>query len=150
MKLLEGKVALITGASRGIGKAIALVYAQEGCNIAFTDVRRDENMEKTEAELNAFGINNINSGNKHPFFYKLNDITGYSSIIELYKAYLKERKEFFNSKLVENKFDIDAVRSNKERSKTKDFELYCIELANKLSKQTINLPRGLFFESIKK
>lgn len=98
--------------------------------------------------LNAFGINNINSGNKHPFFYKLNDITGFSSIITLYKAYLKERKEYFNSKLVGNKFDIDAVRSNKEKSKTKDFELYCIELANKLSKQTINLPRGLFFESI--
>lgn len=56
MKLLEGKVALITGASRGIGKAIALVYAQEGCNIAFTDVRKDEKMEKTETELNAFGI----------------------------------------------------------------------------------------------
>ena len=38
MKLLEGKVALITGAARGIGKAIALKYAQEGCDIAFTDL----------------------------------------------------------------------------------------------------------------
>lgn len=43
MKLLEGKVALITGAARGIGKAIALKYAQEGCNIAFTDLVIDEN-----------------------------------------------------------------------------------------------------------
>jgi 3-oxoacyl-[acyl-carrier protein] reductase len=38
MKLLEGKTALITGGSRGIGKAIALGYAAQGCNIAFTDL----------------------------------------------------------------------------------------------------------------
>ena len=38
MKLLEGKVALITGAARGIGKAIALKFAQEGADIAFTDL----------------------------------------------------------------------------------------------------------------
>ncbi|MBQ2235412.1 MAG: SDR family NAD(P)-dependent oxidoreductase, partial [Muribaculaceae bacterium] len=37
-KLLEGKVALITGAARGIGKAIALKYAAEGADIAFTDL----------------------------------------------------------------------------------------------------------------
>lgn len=59
MKLLEGKIALITGASRGIGKAIAIRYAQEGCNIAFTDIRRDENMEKTESELLALGVKAI-------------------------------------------------------------------------------------------
>lgn len=56
MKLLEGKVALITGASRGIGKAIAIRYAQEGCNIAFSDVRRDENMELCEKELLTLGV----------------------------------------------------------------------------------------------
>lgn len=56
MKLLEGKVAIITGASRGIGKAIALKYAQEGCNVAFTDLFDDESMKATEAELNALGI----------------------------------------------------------------------------------------------
>ena len=38
MKLLEGKVAVVTGAARGIGKAIALKFAQEGANIAFTDL----------------------------------------------------------------------------------------------------------------
>jgi len=56
MKLLEGKVALITGAARGIGKAIAVKFAQEGANIAFTDLNYDENMQATEAELNSMGI----------------------------------------------------------------------------------------------
>ncbi len=56
MKLLEGKVALITGAARGIGKSIALKFAQEGANIAFTDLNRDENMEATEKELEALGV----------------------------------------------------------------------------------------------
>ena len=56
MKLLEGKTAIITGASRGIGKAIAIKFAEEGCNIAFTDLFEDENMQNTEAELNAMGV----------------------------------------------------------------------------------------------
>lgn len=56
MKLLEGKVAVITGAARGIGKAIALKFAQEGANIAFTDLNEDDNFRHTEKELNALGI----------------------------------------------------------------------------------------------
>ena len=56
MKLLEGKTALITGASRGIGKAIAIRFAQEGANIAFTDLVRNEVMEATEKELSALGV----------------------------------------------------------------------------------------------
>ena len=56
MKLLEGKVALITGAARGIGKSIALKFASEGADIAFTDLRRDENMEATEKEIEALGV----------------------------------------------------------------------------------------------
>ncbi len=56
MKLLEGKTALITGAARGIGKSIALKFAAEGADIAFTDLRRDENMEATEKELEALGV----------------------------------------------------------------------------------------------
>jgi 3-oxoacyl-[acyl-carrier protein] reductase len=56
MKLLEGKVAMITGASRGIGKAIAIAFAQQGASVAFTDVRRDEIMEATEAEIKALGV----------------------------------------------------------------------------------------------
>lgn len=56
MKLLEGKTALITGAARGIGKALALRFAQEGANIAFTDLVIDENGKATEAEIAALGV----------------------------------------------------------------------------------------------
>ena len=56
MKLLEGKTALITGAARGIGKAVALKFASEGANIAFTDLMIDENAKKTEEEIAAFGV----------------------------------------------------------------------------------------------
>ncbi|MBQ9660792.1 MAG: 3-oxoacyl-[Bacteroidales bacterium] len=53
MGLLEGKVALITGASRGIGKAIALKFASEGADIAFTDIKISED---TVEELEALGV----------------------------------------------------------------------------------------------
>ncbi|MBO4597608.1 MAG: 3-oxoacyl-[acyl-carrier-protein] reductase [Bacteroidaceae bacterium] len=56
MGLLTGKTALITGAARGIGKAIALKFAQEGANIAFTDLVIDENGKATEAEIAALGV----------------------------------------------------------------------------------------------
>lgn len=56
MKLLEGKVALITGAARGIGKAIAVKFAEEGAQVAFTDLNYDDNMQATEADLNALGV----------------------------------------------------------------------------------------------
>ena len=56
MKLLEGKTAVITGASRGIGRAIAVKFAQEGCNIAFTDLAQDENMDNAVSELQSLGV----------------------------------------------------------------------------------------------
>lgn len=54
--LLENKVALITGAARGIGKQIALVFAKEGCNIAFTDLELNEACIETVNELKALGF----------------------------------------------------------------------------------------------
>ncbi len=56
MGLLTGKTALVTGAARGIGKAIALRFAAEGANVAFTDLVIDENGQATEAEIAAFGV----------------------------------------------------------------------------------------------
>lgn len=56
MKLLEGKTALITGAARGIGKAIAIKFASEGANIAFTDLVIDESGEETRKEIEAKGV----------------------------------------------------------------------------------------------
>ncbi len=56
MKLLEGKTALVTGAARGIGKAIALKLASEGANIAFTDLNIDENAQATQREIESLGV----------------------------------------------------------------------------------------------
>jgi 3-oxoacyl-[acyl-carrier protein] reductase len=56
MKLLTGKTALITGAARGIGRAIALKFAEQGADIAFTDMAYDENMQAVEKELAALGV----------------------------------------------------------------------------------------------
>ncbi|MCK5138056.1 MAG: 3-oxoacyl-[acyl-carrier-protein] reductase [Bacteroidales bacterium] len=56
MDLLKGKVAIVTGAARGIGRMTALRLAQEGADVAFTDLSRDENMETLEKELSELGV----------------------------------------------------------------------------------------------
>lgn len=56
MGLLEGKTALITGAARGIGKQIALLFAKEGCNIAFTDLELNQPTIDTSNELKVLGV----------------------------------------------------------------------------------------------
>jgi 3-oxoacyl-[acyl-carrier protein] reductase len=56
MSLLKGKTAVITGAARGIGRAIAIAFAKEGADVAFSDLNLDENTEAVENELKALGV----------------------------------------------------------------------------------------------
>ncbi|TSA29117.1 MAG: 3-oxoacyl-[acyl-carrier-protein] reductase [Bacteroidetes bacterium] len=56
MKLLEGKTALITGANRGIGRAIAIRFAGHGANVAFTDIAYDEQSKELEKQLALLGV----------------------------------------------------------------------------------------------
>ena len=56
MGLLDGKVAIVTGAARGIGRAIAIRFAEEGANVAFTDLAIDDNAKATESAINALGV----------------------------------------------------------------------------------------------
>ena len=72
MGLLTGKTALITGAARGIGKAVAMKFAQEGANIAFTDLvlndEMAEGLEATRKEIEALGVKcNAYAGNAADF-----------------------------------------------------------------------------------
>ena len=56
MKLLESKVSIITGGSRGIGKSICETFAQNGCNVAFTYNNSKESAENLVSDLNDLGI----------------------------------------------------------------------------------------------
>jgi 3-oxoacyl-[acyl-carrier protein] reductase len=81
MKLLTGKTALITGASRGIGKEVALVFAQQGANVAFTDICDDENARDVEKQLNDVGV-------KAKFY--LSDASSFSSSEETAKQVVED------------------------------------------------------------
>ena len=56
MGLLTGKTALVTGATRGIGRAIALKFAEEGANVAFTYRSQHEAAQSLTAEIEAMGV----------------------------------------------------------------------------------------------
>ena len=76
MGLLTGKTALVTGAARGIGKAIALKFAEEGANIAFTDLVIDENGEATKAEIEAKGVKCIAYASNAADFAQTAEVVG--------------------------------------------------------------------------
>ncbi len=56
MTLLKGKTAIVTGAARGIGKAIAETFAREGANVAFTDLAIDDNAKEVEKTINSYKV----------------------------------------------------------------------------------------------
>ena len=56
MGLLDGKVAIVTGAARGIGRAIAIRFAEEGADVAFTDLAVDDNAKATEKAITDLGV----------------------------------------------------------------------------------------------
>jgi len=56
MNILKGKTAIITGASRGIGKAVAIKFAQEGADVAFSDIAYDDLASALENELKSYGV----------------------------------------------------------------------------------------------
>lgn len=91
MNLLKGKVAIITGATRGIGKGIAITFAKNGANIAFTYVSSDEQAKTLEDELKNYGVK----------------AKGYKSNAADYKA----AEEFINS-VVEEFGQIDTIVNN--------------------------------------
>ncbi len=78
MKLLENKTALITGASRGIGEAIAIKFAEAGANIAFTYLSSEAKALALEEKLNSFGIKakgyKSNAGNYAEAEQLINDV----------------------------------------------------------------------------
>ena len=74
MKLLEGKVALVTGANRGIGRAIALGMAKEGAHIAFTDLELDDNAKSLEAELSSLGVKGKGYASNAASFAETDDV----------------------------------------------------------------------------
>jgi len=59
MKLLHGKVVLVTGAARGIGRSVAIGCANAGADVAFTDIARDDNFTSLETELKSIGVKAI-------------------------------------------------------------------------------------------
>ncbi len=81
MKLLENKNVIITGATRGIGKEIALLFAQHGANIAFSYLSSDEQAKKLEEHL---------SSNSNTIKAYKSDASDFASAYELYKNVLKE------------------------------------------------------------
>ena len=78
MKLLEDKVAIVTGGSRGIGEAIVLKLAEGGAHIAFTYVSSDERAKSLEEKIKDFGVNakayKSNAGNYHECETMVNDV----------------------------------------------------------------------------
>lgn len=76
MRLLEGKVALITGAARGIGKAVALRFAEQGAAVAFTDLEINDEARQTIRELEELGCKVKAYGSNAASFDEAHEVVG--------------------------------------------------------------------------
>lgn len=81
MKMLEGKTAIVTGAARGIGRVIAQKFAQQGANVAFTDIALNDDTAALEKEINAMGVKAKGYAS---------DASDFNSATELVKAVAEE------------------------------------------------------------
>ena len=99
MGLLTGKTALVTGAARGIGKAIALKFAAEGANVAFTDLVIDENGQATEAEIAAFGVKAKGYASNAADFAQTEEVENKSGREKIALFYSNDSCELFIEKL---------------------------------------------------
>lgn len=76
MKLLEGKTALITGAARGIGKEIAIKFAEQGANIAFTDLEITESAQETKKQIESYGVSALAIASNAASFEEAHSVVG--------------------------------------------------------------------------
>lgn len=87
MKLLENKIALITGGSRGIGRAIALTFAKNGAHVAFSDIAYDEHAESLEKEIEALGVKGKGFASDASSFADaeklISDVTAYFGTVDI-------------------------------------------------------------------
>ena len=119
MKLLEGKVAVVTGAARGIGKAIALKFAQEGANIAFTDLVIDENGLATQAEIEALGVKAKGYASNAANFEETHNV-----VAEIVKDFGRIEQRRYHERRLDDAYERGTMGRCVERELEVRFQLY--------------------------
>ena len=115
MTLLKDKVAIITGASRGIGKAIAIKFAQEGAKVAFTYLSSDEKAMALESELKSYGVEakafKSNAADFKAAEQLINDVVALFGTIDIVVNNAGITKDNLLMRMTEEAFD-DVINTN--------------------------------------